>query len=138
MKISAACQLCNVRSVTVEHHLYKLDCVRLTAMRDCILPSQPYTVELVYNDHRWSCDRVVVIDKWSFKASLAKCALKKYILYTYINGLMTVPLWRTLDGMSESINKYMNKYIHKTRLFIFLHNLTWCTYFTEHNQMYIF
>ena len=72
MKISAACQLCNVRSVTVEHHLYKLDCVRLTAMRDCILPSQPYTVELVYNDHRWSCDRVVVIDKWSFKTSLGK------------------------------------------------------------------
>ena len=29
------------------------------------------TVELVYNDHQWSCDRVVVIDKWSFKASLA-------------------------------------------------------------------
>ena len=39
------------------------------------------TVELVYNDHQWSCDRVVVIDKWSFKTALA-CAKKAIRMYT--------------------------------------------------------
>ena len=52
-----------------------------------------YTVELVYNDHQWSCDRVVVIDKWSFKASLTKMCFKRiYVIYIFITGLMAVPL----------------------------------------------
>ena len=41
------------------------------------------TVELLYNDHQWSCDRVVVKTSGLSKQVWQKCAKIVYIIYMY-------------------------------------------------------